>query len=78
LNFKGVRKLSGVLLLSDPNDFEGGEFQINIKGDEKPLTVEMKRGRMVLFPSFMLHRLKPVISVVRKTIVIWVEGPKWK
>jgi PKHD-type hydroxylase len=33
---------------------------------------------MIFFPSFMLHEVKPVTEGLRKSIVVWVEGPKFK
>lgn len=74
-NGSDMRKLSLTLLLND--DFEGGEFQINLGKEEDALTVPMHKGRVVLFPSFILHRVKPVISGVRKSLVVWTLGPKF-
>jgi PKHD-type hydroxylase len=67
------RKLSLTLLLND--DFEGGEFQINTSQPEK---IHCPKGRAILFPSFELHRVKPVTKGIRRSIVVWVLGPKWK
>jgi PKHD-type hydroxylase len=72
-----TRKLSLSLLLSEPEeDFVGGEFFIHLSGN--PSLHVLKKGQMIVFPSFMLHGVKPVLSGVRKSIVIWVEGPKFK
>lgn len=71
-----TRKLSVVLLLND--EFEGGDFQFNKGLESKPETVEMKKGRLLLFPSFMIHRVTPVTKGIRKSLVTWVEGPKFK
>ncbi len=74
-----TRKLSLVILLSEPGlDFEGGEFQINESSEEKVKTIEMKKGTLIAFPSFIIHRVKPVTKGIRRSIVIWVEGPKFK
>jgi PKHD-type hydroxylase len=70
------RKLSMTLLLND--DFEGGEFQINNGKEETPVVVPMQKGRAVLFPSFMIHRVTPVAKGVRKSLVVWVLGPKFR
>lgn len=78
LEHRGTRKLSIVMLLNDSSEFTGGEFEINSSTESNPLTIEMARGRIVAFPSFMIHRVKPVLSGVRKSLVIWVEGPKFK
>lgn len=76
--FDEIRKLSLVMLLNEPGkDFTGGEFQINEGIEEKPLNIDMRKGRMVIFPSFMIHRVRPVLTGVRKSIVLWVEGPKF-
>lgn len=74
-----TRKLTLVMLLNEPEvDFTGGEFQMNVGREESAITMDMKRGTIVMFPSFILHRVKPVLSGVRKSIVIWVEGPKFR
>ena len=67
------RKLSMTLLLND--DFEGGDFEINLS---QPQKIEIKKGRAIFFPSFVLHRVTPVTKGIRKSLVIWVEGPRWK
>lgn len=78
-----TRKLSITLLLNSPSkDFTGGEFGINY-GDESldktgAYKVEMKRGRIIAFPSYMIHKVFPVITGKRKSIVIWVTGPKFR
>ncbi len=69
------RKLSLSLALND--DFEGGEFQINNGKEETPLAVPMQKGRVVLFPSFMIHRVTPVTKGIRKSLVVWCLGPKF-
>lgn len=69
------RKLSLSLVLND--DYEGGDFQINNGKEETPITVERKKGRAILFPSFMIHRVTPVTSGIRKSLVVWVLGPKF-
>jgi PKHD-type hydroxylase len=71
-----LRKLSLTLLLND--DFEGGEFEVNLGKEENAITVPMHKGRVVLFPSFVLHRVKPVTKGVRKSLVVWVVGPKFR
>jgi len=69
-----TRKLSGVLFLSDPEDYEGGELQI-CNAPENIITIEPKKGRMVFFPSFTIHKVNPVTKGVRYTAVNWARGP---
>jgi PKHD-type hydroxylase len=74
-----TRKLTAILLLNEPNeDFCGGEFQLYVGGNiEDAMTVNMTKGTLVCFPSFLIHRVKPVLLGVRKSLVIWVTGPKF-
>lgn len=74
-----TRKLSITFLLNEPGvDFEGGDFQITLGREAAAENVEMKKGRIIAFPSFVVHRVTPVTKGVRKSIVVWVEGPKFK
>jgi PKHD-type hydroxylase len=69
------RKLSISILLSDPSDFEGGELQFKDYEGEKVLT---KQGSIVVFPSFIEHRVAPVTKGVRCSAVAWVSGPAFR
>jgi PKHD-type hydroxylase len=71
------RKLSMSLLLSDPKDFEGGEFQIKV-ADDNPITLEQKKGRAWFFPSHTLHRVAPITKGMRRSLVLWIGGPEFK
>ena len=73
---KVPRKLSMVLMLSEPEEYEGGELQFKVS--DKDETLEMKLGRAWFFPSYLLHRVTPVTKGVRKTAVLWVGGEPWK
>jgi len=73
-----LRKLSFVLFLSDPSEYEGGGFFIMNGNPNNLLQVEQKKGRMIAFPSFMMHKVSEVTSGKRNSIVIWVTGPKFK
>lgn len=76
-NLLDTRKLSMSLLLSEPGvDFTGGDFFIHQNAN--PTNINLSKGRMVFFPSFMLHGVSPVTSGIRKSIVIWADGPKFK
>jgi PKHD-type hydroxylase len=76
---KGTRKLSLVLLLSEPGvDFEGGEFLLNNGKEEDAEVLPTKKGRIVAFPSWMIHKVAPTLSGKRKSLVTWILGPKFK
>ena len=76
-NTELVRKLSFVLQLSDPDDYEGGNLQL-LDEAGKSYFAPRKRGCIILFDSRTQHRVLPVKSGLRKSIVGWTVGPRWK
>lgn len=66
------RKLSCVLQLSDPQEYDGGELQMNI--GSSIISVPKGLGTLCFFPSFLLHRVTPLTSGVRKSLVTWLAG----
>jgi PKHD-type hydroxylase len=75
-NSETPRKLSFVLQLSDPNDYEGGELQL--MHSTNPKTVRKEKGFTVIFPSYTLHRVTPITKGTRKTLVVWTTGPSFR
>lgn len=78
-----TRKLSIVILLND--NFKGGEFQLETKIpfpdniDEKRYeTIPLQKGSFLIFHSDIPHRVTPITSGVRKTLVAWANGPSFK
>jgi PKHD-type hydroxylase len=67
-----TRKISFSIQLSDDNEYEGGDLEINVGGSI--LTVPKEKGLICFFPSFLLHRVVPVTSGVRKSLVTWLCG----
>ena len=67
-----MRKLSAVLLLTDPSEFEGGVLQIFTS--VQPQDVPLKKGSIVFFPSFFLHRVTQLTKGKRQTLVVWLGG----
>lgn len=70
------RKLSLVLQLSDPSEYEGGTLELFTQ--HEPTQVLKKKGLVAAFPSYILHRVTPVTSGIRKSLVVWLAGPKFK
>jgi predicted 2-oxoglutarate/Fe(II)-dependent dioxygenase YbiX len=70
------RKISLSLQLSDPSNYEGGKLMLE-PGDGT-YTAEDGRGSLIAFPSFLLHRVSPVMAGTRKSLVIWVSGPEFR
>jgi len=70
------RKISITIQLSDPEEYVGGDLQI-MTGSEYT-TVQRGKGSVVIFISFLLHRVVPLTSGNRKSLVLWVGGDHYK
>ena len=70
------RKLSLVLQLTDPSEYEGGNLQV-VAGP-KSQNVKKQRGLIVAFPSFVLHQVTPVTKGTRQSLVAWTSGPPFR
>jgi PKHD-type hydroxylase len=70
------RKVSVVCLLNDPEEFEGGELQFELDGEV--IVPELKKGSVIAFPSFLLHRVTPVTQGKRYSATMWLNGPAFK
>jgi|TARA_A100000172_G_C2987023_1_gene91445 PKHD-type hydroxylase len=71
-----VRKLSLSIQLTDPKDYEGGE--LILYEDENGLEMSKEQGTLILFPSFIMHEVKPVTKGERNSLVSWVTGKQFK
>lgn len=71
-----VRKLSMVIQLTDPAEYEGGELEI--KTDETPKQMNKRQGSIIVFPSYILHRVNTVTKGRRNSLVGWISGPQFK
>jgi PKHD-type hydroxylase len=81
LNFHGkIRKLSVSCSLSDPKDYKGGELEFDFRNTDPEkkniikCTEILPKGSICVFPSFVWHRVKPVIKGTRYSLVIWNLG----
>lgn len=76
-NCELVRKLSVVLQLSDPEEYTGGNLQL-LDESGKSYFAPRKKGTVILFDSRTQHRVLKVQSGLRKSVVGWVVGPRWR
>ena len=67
-----TRKLSIVIPLSSGESYEGGELLVKIA--EKDISVPLKQGCPILFPSYILHKVTPVTKGKRFMLVGWMKG----
>jgi len=83
-----VRKLSMTCQLTDGSEYEGGELEFDFRNydphmrDESIHKVQCKeilpKGSIIVFPSFVWHRVKPVTKGVRYSLVMWNLGYPFK
>jgi len=80
-----IRKLSVTCSLSDPSEYNGGELEFNFnipnktkKENIRKCTEILPKGSIVVFPSFVWHRVCPVTQGLRRSLVIWSLGYPYK
>ena len=61
-------------MLSDPSEYEGGDFEIDMHGILKPETLKLGKGDIIFFDSHVSHRVTTITSGVRKTLNTWIWG----
>ena len=71
-----VRKLSISIQLTDPKEYQGGELYLY--EDDKGMLMDKKQGTLIMFPSYILHEVKPVTKGERNSLVTWVTGNQFK
>lgn len=68
------RKFSLVMLCQKCE--EGGDLEL--LWNSSPVAPNLEEGNAVVFPSFTVHRVTPVVKGIRKSLVAWFEGPDWR
>ena len=76
-NCEYTRKLSVVVQLSDPNEYEGGNLQI-MGENGKSYIAPRQRGSIIIFDSRAQHRVLKIKKGLRKSLVAWIVGPRWR
>ena len=73
-----IRKLSMTVALVDGSEYEGGDFEVNMSSPDREEIHVIKqakiKGSVTIFPSFVWHRVKPVTSGTRYSLVNWHQG----
>ena len=83
-----IRKLSLTCQLTDGSEYEGGELEFDFRNYDPNMRDEFKhvkqvkqilpKGSIVVFPSFVWHRVKPVTKGTRYSLVMWSLGYPFK
>ena len=77
------RKVSTIVMLSNPSDYEGGQLKFQFRNNVDP-TIEDTlvdgnlQGNIIVFPSYVWHKVEPVTKGVRYSLVTWTWGPPFK
>jgi len=81
--FGKIRKLSLILILSDSSEYEGGKLLFDFQ--ELPNKHEIfectelnTKGSIVVFPSYLYHKVTPIIKGTRYSLIIWAKGNNWR
>ena len=69
-----ARKLSMTVQLSNPADYDGGELEFKATDELGP----RNQGHLIVFPSFLLHRVRQVTRGKRISMVSWISGPPFR
>ena len=83
-----IRKLSMTCQLTDGSEYQGGELEFDFRNYD-PYTREehkhckkaveiLPKGSIIVFPSFVWHRVKPVIAGTRYSLVVWHLGKPFR
>ena len=75
-NWAAKRKLTIVVQLSDPADYDGGTLEL--RPDSNVAQAPRARGTATVFPSFVLHRVTPVTAGTRWSLTLWSHGPAFR
>lgn len=68
------RKLSFECILDD--EHSGGAFSLLLAPEAQ--SISLKKGDMIIYPSYLMTKIQPVLSGVRQSLVGWVSGPSFK
>ena len=83
-----IRKLSMTCQLTDGSEYSGGELEFDFRNYEphqreedkhlRKATEILPKGSIIVFPSFLWHRIKPITKGTRYSLVLWHLGYPFK
>ena len=79
-----IRKLSVTCQLTDPSEYKGGELEFKVlldsTGQTRTYTCKeaLPKGSIIVFPSYTVHKVKPVTAGTRYSLVLWNLGWPFK
>ena len=79
LSCNHLRKMSITIQLTDPSEYEGGDFVLwDFYGNEQRNELWRGRGSILVFPSVLKHEVTKVTKGTRMSLVQWHSGPDWR
>lgn len=72
------RKLTAIVQLTDPSEYDGGDFEFFNITSYPDKEIIRKQGTVMFFPSFLEHQATPVTRGKRHSLAAWFDGPKWR
>tara|TARA_R100001132_G_C3253389_1_gene79805 strand:+ start:95 stop:724 length:630 start_codon:yes stop_codon:yes gene_type:complete len=83
-----IRKLSMTCQLTDGSEYEGGELEFDFRNYDPNMRDQNKhvrkvieilpKGSIIVFPSHLWHRVRPVTKGIRYSLVAWHLGYPFK
>jgi len=75
-----IRKLSCCISLTDSKKYEGGDFYFHFGREQTPYKISgfKEQGSILIFPSFIWHKVSPITKGTRYSLVNWSIGAPWK
>jgi predicted 2-oxoglutarate/Fe(II)-dependent dioxygenase YbiX len=75
-----LRKLTAIVQLTDPSEYEGGDVQFGIqdKHTKEWYTINKLKGSLTIFPTFLSHRVTPVTKGTRYVLQEFYTGNHFK
>lgn len=67
-----IRGLTFSINLTDDSDYEGGNLLVKVYKDHT-ISLKRERGSYIIFPSFLLHCVDPIVSGMREAVVVWTK-----
>jgi PKHD-type hydroxylase len=71
---RNVRKLSIVVQLTDEDEYEGGDLELILGAGDDTVKMPRKKGKLIMFPSYIIHQVTPITKGQRHSLVGWITG----
>jgi PKHD-type hydroxylase len=75
---RNVRKLSIVIQLTDENEYDGCDLELILGAGDDTVKMPRSKGKLIMFPSYIIHQVTPIIKGQRHSLVGWITGNPFK